>query len=36
MILDGILMIQGGSNPRLIEEKLKGYLDHEVEEETRS
>lgn len=36
MILDGILMIQGGSNPRLIEEKLKGYLDHEIEEETRS
>ena len=36
MILDGVLMIQGGNNPRLIEEKLKGYLDHEVEEETRS
>ena len=29
MMLDGITMIQRGSNPRLIAERLEGYLDYE-------
>ncbi|HAB61868.1 MAG TPA: flagellar motor protein [Lachnospiraceae bacterium] len=35
MMLDGITMIQRGSNPRLIAERLEGYLDYENAKEAR-
>lgn len=34
MMLDGITMIQKGSNPTLIAERLEGYLDYENSKET--
>lgn len=32
MMLEGIMMIQNGSNPTYMKEQLKGYLDHAPEE----
>jgi len=36
MMLEGILMLQNGSNPALIKEHLKGYLENAKKEETAS
>lgn len=33
MILDGVTMMQQGDNPRIIEEKLRGYLENEAKKE---
>lgn len=33
MMLDGIIMLQNGSNPALIKEHLKGYLENATQEE---
>jgi flagellar motor component MotA len=35
MILDGIIMLQNGSNPALIREHLKGYLENAGQQETK-
>ncbi len=34
MIIEGVLSLQAGENPRVIEQKLKGYLPFENKEET--
>lgn len=34
MMLEGVMMLQNGSNPVFIKEQLKGYLEHEPKEET--
>jgi chemotaxis protein MotA len=33
MMLEGIMMLQNGSNPAFMKEQLKGYLEHEPKEE---
>ena len=33
MIIEGVLSLQAGENPRVIEQKLKGYLPFENKEE---
>jgi chemotaxis protein MotA len=34
MMLEGIQLLRGGSNPAFLSEQLKGYLDHENNEKT--
>ena len=35
MILDGVLQIQAGTNPRLLEERLLSYLSPEAKKKTK-
>ena len=34
MMLEGIQLLRGGSNPAFMKEQLKGYLDNEEEGQT--